>query len=461
MKQYQFKFLFLILSATTPLHAAGTAAQPKPIVEHANQATPIQRPTKWNFLVYIAANNNLFPFVKKNIEELERIGSNKYLNIFFQLDNFGKKEVTRYFVEKGKSRVVERVTSPPISVSGTPENLFDFVRSSLKKHPADRLALVLWSHGSGIKDFNVWRRMFSPRYHSELFEFDSKTNLYEVDKSFYIPRGIGYNDIANTYLNNPDLKKSLHRISTELLGGKKIDILAFDACNMAMVEVGTQVRGDIAHMIGSEEIIPARGFDYFNILKPLQFGALTTKEFANHIVKTYGETYNKHFADLTLSSIDLQHFDLLEQNIDATSLLLLALTGDKKNLAPFKLISGIRNNPAETTSFLDRDYIDLTHFYKSLLRKLKQQATLRTMNAEQKEISTQLKATLEEGLKILEASITSNSSGQKAPNARGLSIYFPTKHYHTSYIGTDFYKKTHWSRFLYQYLLSQQARYAY
>ena len=35
----------------------------------------------WTFLVYIAGDNNLYPYVKLDLDEMKKIGSNEHINI--------------------------------------------------------------------------------------------------------------------------------------------------------------------------------------------------------------------------------------------------------------------------------------------------------------------------------------------------------------------------------------------
>jgi hypothetical protein len=44
--------------------------------------------------------------------------------------------------------------------------------------------------------------------------------------------------------------------------GHKVDVIGFDACLMAMVEVGHELTNSVNVMIGSEETEPARGWPY-------------------------------------------------------------------------------------------------------------------------------------------------------------------------------------------------------
>ena len=141
-KQVIFLFYFMLIVSTKQ---ASTENQP------------------WNFLVYAAANNNLYPYALKNIEEMKAVGSNKNINIFVQLDNFGRKSVTRYKIEKGRSIPLVTIIEEPKSLSGTPTSLFDFAKDIITKNPADKLALIISNHGSGAKSPYVWVRML-PHY---------------------------------------------------------------------------------------------------------------------------------------------------------------------------------------------------------------------------------------------------------------------------------------------------------
>ncbi|MCK4517764.1 hypothetical protein KAT92_03250, partial [Candidatus Babeliales bacterium] len=117
IQQQNSLFLKLLFIACTLFSSKASPQAQKPL------------PNKWNFIVYIASNNNLHRYVQQNITQMQEVGSNKNINIVVQLDNFGKQEVTRLFIEKGKSRRLATLTKPPMSVSGTPSNLFDFVKS--------------------------------------------------------------------------------------------------------------------------------------------------------------------------------------------------------------------------------------------------------------------------------------------------------------------------------------------
>ena len=67
----------------------------------------------WNFLVYLTSDNDLYRFAGKNLSQMAQIGSTPYINIIVQWDVYGKKEVTRYFVEQNNLVHLDtQITSP-------------------------------------------------------------------------------------------------------------------------------------------------------------------------------------------------------------------------------------------------------------------------------------------------------------------------------------------------------------
>lgn len=406
---------------------------------------------KWNFMAYIASNNNLNRFARLNVKEMEQIGSNKNINILVQIDKFGKKEVTRLFVEKNRSTIVETHANTPESISGTPESLFEFIKWGIKKYPATHHAILLWNHGSGIKDPNIWGKT-SPEQRDKLFFFNPKTNLYELNKNLI--RGIAFNDIFETYLTNQDLKQTLERISKELLGGSKIDILGMDACHMAMIEIGSQVKEAVKYMVSSQEIIPGPGWDYSKVLSPFKNKSLTPENFAQHMVRAYSMRYNNAFGDLTHSAINLTNQNQLEQNINIVSEIILAILGTSSKNIILNVISKVRKSPTATTSFMDEDYVDLYHFFESLqnhVQKLPQ-------NISHKNLFEQLVSAIKSGKHLIKKSIVKNYAGSNIKTASGLSIYFPTNRIHNSYFYTVFAQKSAWSDFLLNFVRHHRSQ---
>jgi hypothetical protein len=412
-----------------------------------------QTKEKWNFIVYIAGNNNLSKFTQRNIKQMVSIGSNERINILVQLDQWGKRDVTRYFIKKNHPLLMEKLENTIENTSGTPESLFNCFKWATLNFPATRNALILWNHGAGILDPHIYGRLLLNN-RDELYVFNPETCLLELDRNALIKKlitndkGIAFNDTFETYLSNDELKETLEKISRELLGGKKIDIVGMDACHMAMVEVGTQIKNNVDYMIGSQEVEPGNGWNYRYILAPLEKKQLSPAELAAQIVKGYKQEYTHITNDYTQSAIDLNKIDLLEKNISAISSRLVGLLSVPiiKNIVT--TLKKIRTSSSYTTCFYNYNYIDLCHFYKSLLKNIDQLNTCQQA-AEHLPI---LKENLLAGMGLIKQITIANAAGPALPGAHGLSIYFPTRKIHSSYLKTVFARKTTWLDFVYEYL---------
>jgi len=407
----------------------------------------------WNFIVYMAANNNLYSFSVRNLQQMIHVGSTNSLNILLQLDGYKQKEVTRYFIEKNNPVIIEEFQHTNASISGTTESLYDFTKWAIETYPAKHQCIVLWNHGCGIKDPNIWGKKIMA-HRDELFDFNYSNGLLELNRNIlddeYDQRGIAFNDTFETYITNQELQKTLCRISTELLGGKKIDILAMDACHMAMIEIGSQIKDSTHYMVASEEIEPGSGYNYIYTLDPFIKESLTPAEFAAHIVTSYEKEYSNFNADFTLSAINLEGFDLLEENMKQITHALVGLLSSEHTKYIGYILKSIRMSRRFTTEFCDPDYIDLTHFYKSLLYKIETCKEMEIpLDACQK--ITAFTGLVTEGLALLEKHIIKNAAGINLDYAHGLSVYFPRRSVASSYYKTVFEEVTDWADFLHAY----------
>lgn len=423
---------------------------------------PINKTRKdWNFIVYFAANNNLHKFAIQNIQQMMQVGSTNTMNAIIQIDELGAKEISRYYIQKGNVCPEFHDSNNTACVTGTQESLYNFIAWTLKNYPANHNCLVLWNHGSGIKDPSIWGK-FMLGNRNDLFELNPETGLYEMNRKinhqeeslenhFALPlqeRGIAFNDTFETYLTNQDLQIVLDRISKELLNGQKIDIVCMDACLMEMVEVGAQIKNSTKYMVGSEEVSRGEGYPYEKILAPFAKGTLSSEGFAKHITQSYASFYEPIDADFTQSAINLDFISALEENFAQITKNLSLLMGSSSGAACTSILKEIRRSSAKTIEFYDPDYIDLGQFYTSLLQAF---LNARGLGKNQALVDT-LKDTLAQGLAILRRAVIANAAGKNLTQASGLSFYFPARTIHKSYPKTVFDQSTRWSAFLAQYL---------
>lgn len=397
-------------------------------------------------LVYIAGDNDLAYFAGRNIEDMKKIGSTEHLNILVQLDGQGAHEKTkRLLIEKNKAKQVN-LGHPSAQQKldfGNALTLVDACRWAITDFPSDHFGVVLWNHGIGILD-NIGGRATSA---SELFFFNPETNMLELNRSvgFFDHlrqkqlRGVCFGDTYGTYLTNQKLQYALKEVSTKLLKGKKVDFVGFDACLMSMIEIGNLLHPYADYMIGSQEIELGTGWPYHTMLEPFKKRALSPEELCKHMTTAYHQSYRSITYDFTLSAIKLNKLKALEKSLDSVVSLLLTALANQKNNTVTRLIRASKSRRL-CTHFSEPSYIDLHHFLSNLTETLEFMSVKTEFNY--------LKPALEDELaktrKILLESVVSNCTGKNLPQAKGLSIYFPSRMIETSYAITPFAKSYKW-----------------
>lgn len=430
----------------------------------------------WTFIVYIAADNDLRSFAARNIKQMAQIGSNAHVNIVVQLDIriAGNQKITRrYYIEHNKIYHVNAEDDASQRMdSGDPKTLISCACWAIQNYPANNYALILWNHGTGIIDPDRGR-IINP---SELFSFNPTSNKLELDRTVgfldfinkikilrhidisslecdettdITPRGICWDDSTGNYLTNQKLEYALKEICASVLGGKKINLLGFDACLMSMLEVANIVKKYVNIMVGSQEVELGTGWDYSKVLAPLRNGAMTEAEFAAHIVTVYEDTYNKVTNDYTQSAINLGFIDSLENNVNSVANVLLESLKKQKNGSVKHAIQASRNKLV-CTHFDEPSYIDLHHFYTNLQMNLKLFSFVN--EAETQAYKDQLNILMEEGKSLITKIVFANTAGKNLHLARGISIYFPERRIHPSYRQTNFASSNKWATLLTQYL---------
>lgn len=430
---------------------------------------------EWNFIVYMAANNNLHKYALKNFRQMLQVGSNDQCNILVQLDEFGEDEANRFYIQKNKA-VIKAVLEGKEAVSGTPESLFNFVEWAIKTYKARRQTLVLWNHGSGIKDPSIWGKFYK-EHRDDLYTRDETTGLLQLNRrnlralahaivwqkenNFFLAKaykGIGFNETHEQYLDNQQLRLCLERIQKELLNGNKLDVVILDACHMSMIEIASKFKYFTNYLVGSEEIEPGSGYNYKKVLSIFsQEQPVKPAELAEHAVLAYDDEYKELLADYTQSAITLTNFESCEIALSNFASYLKELISEEHDYCKF--IKKIRRDDELTTEFCDWDYVDAIHFFTSVSTKARSVALENSKkNKNMSGIKLEQLALLSENVaKEVKKMILANASGINLPQAYGLSIYFPEKSIHKSYPKTTFAKNTSWLDFLTIYLKKKPA----
>ncbi len=413
----------------------------------------------WTFIVYAAADNNLRDYASRNIKQMSTIGSNQNVNICVHLDirmPGSKKMTRRYYVEKNNPVQIDMPQEKTPMNSGDPQTLISACRWAITNYPAERYMLVLWNHGTGIID-PYGRRQIDTKM---LYNFNAEANVFELDRTIGFldliealndPKGICWDDSTGDYLTNQKLEAALGEITNSLLGGKKFEIIAFDACLMAMLEVAEITKRYSNIQIASEEVEPGPGWRYDEALSPFLKGAPDAHSLASHIVDAFATAYRPQgnhpgFVDYTQSALDLTLIPQLEANVDQLgNALAAALATDQAQT--YRNIIGQCKRKGNCTHFNEPTYIDLLHFNKNLLKSVRD--TFPNPNL----LASEIIRILQEGQAIIRKVVIRNVCGSNLPNASGISIFFPDRKIHPSYKKSNF-AKNNWTKFLTAFVLN-------
>lgn len=398
----------------------------------------------WTVMVYMAGDNNLDPDGVKDLKEMKKVGSTDQLNIVAQFDRAAGHVARRYYLRKGGIVTGDAVASLGDVNTGDPANLSDFINWGIKTYPAEHYLLVLWNHGQGWDDTDIYadersralRRLASGRVRHALFHTPVRRTLEQAGKE-PLARAILLDDGAKDFLDNLEMKKVLAGMAKTLK--RKLDILGMDACLMSMAEVGYQVSGSVAYTVGSEQTEPNNGWPYDKILAELAAKPkMTPRELSALIVDKYLASY-KPADGVTQSACDLAKAGELAT---AMAALAKALTASLKDAGARQRILVVRN---QVQSYEVPDNIDLVDFCNLLA---KAGADAATVAACQKVVAAVKSSYV----------VAQGYKGGDLKNSNGVAIYFPTKAVSPLYAGLDFSKKTGWEAFLKAYLGAIRSR---
>lgn len=250
--------------------------------------------TDWTFMVYLDGDNNLEEYAIDDFLEMASVSSSSDVKIVVLLDRIGGDDDRYGNWTNARRGIVNKDDEPDTSWGtsmgelnmGDPQTLIDFVEWGMQNHPASKYAVVLWNHGSG------WRK----RLEEEPIVFKS----------------VCVDDTSNDRLFMREVRSALDTIETD---EQEPDLVGFDACLMAMVEVAYEIREHADVMVGSEATEPGSGWPYDTILQDLVYNpSMSAVGLANTIIWRY---YKSQGDDETQSATHLWWMNLLATRIDS------------------------------------------------------------------------------------------------------------------------------------------------
>lgn len=328
--------------------------------------------TDWTILVYAQTKNDLYGFFIKNLRDMAQVGSNEKLNLLIQWEQPKKDGIWRYKVTKGRLELALHL--PSLTGKNCATDVVDFVKWGISNYSAKHYALILSGHGSGGTDPNF-------RHNLNIAKRFSKENGD-------IFRGILFNWESRTYLDNQQLAEAMQQIN-KILGGNKLDVLGFDACQMADIAILYQIKDQVKFFVGSQEQEHADGWFYSAFLQQLASKNITPPELVNSIVNTYGLYYKNRLNWFTQSAVNLEDIGHLKNNIDS-----VVADLQKSREQYGNTIKNIVQKARESClQFHIPFYIDLNSFYRELYKEI-QNCSLNNVNTEENNPTSSTEANL-------------------------------------------------------------------
>ena len=305
-------------------------------------APPVK--AKWTVMVYISGDNNLEDYVVKDLElELAPTGSSADVQVVALADrgpgydtSYGDWQTTKLFhVTQGmKADAASAVADWGEKNMGDPQTLVDFVSWSKSTYPADHYALVFWGHG--------WN---------------------------WHPGVVMQDDTDDDTLDYEEMKPILPSLGF-------IDVVGYDGCNMASIEVLNLWHGYATALTGSQEYVGWEGLQYDLVLAQLAANPNMT---ADQVAVAFSQsaTADKTWAALAVDS----RLDALITAVDQWSVALK--NGLAANRKKYDMAFGA------TRSFwqapMDKDLYDMAYEMNNKVSdatiKAKSQAVMTAMNA--------------------------------------------------------------------------------
>jgi len=201
-------------------------------------AAPPAPQARWTIMVYMSGDNNLEDFIVKDIElELGLAGSNADIQIVALADrgpgydtSRGNWQTTKlYHVTQGiVADAASAVADWGERNFGDPQTLIDLVTWTKANYPADRYALYFWGHG--------WN---------------------------WHPGWVMEDDTDVDTLDYHEMKAAI-----PLLGF--IDVVGYDGCNMATMEIYKLWENKATAIAASEEYVGWNGIEYDSVIAQLR-----------------------------------------------------------------------------------------------------------------------------------------------------------------------------------------------
>jgi clostripain len=380
----------------------------------------------WTFMIYLDADNDLETYLISDFQEMvdgmASAANDANMNLIVMIDRIsGYSASTAIGGSDWQDTRLYRITSSGYTRMddggggaghvanlgeknmGDPAVLSDFIDYCTTNFSADHYALILWNHGSGSRSFE-----------EEVSDLSggSKSSP-EIVKSTV--KGICSDSTNSDILYLDELRDG---IDNYFDGTPKLDLIGFDACLMATVEVGYELRNSVNYLTGSMAEEWGYGWDYERLFQNMTYSVGVTNadadELARVIVKAYRDSTTS-VSTQTQSAINLANIAVVKTAVD--------------NLAPYIYNENKKSN-IETSR--DAAYHFYTSEYKSVLYPYYDLSDLCYQIYNNDDYSTNLKTKAQALVTAVENAVVASYGGVSygdyygtgSNTKRGLSIFF-------------------------------------
>ena len=248
--------------------------------------------TTWTIMVYCCGADleSNYGEASKDLMEIANAVSSSNIRVVaqtggaaqWQVDGISSDRLQRYVLANGE---LTRVHEQENASMGDPNTLADFISWTSEYYTSDRYMIVFWNHGSGA----VYGTCFDENYDDDSLS------------------------------------------SKELGIAMKNDIIGFDTCLSACIEIDKAIAPYGKYVVSSEEVEPGDGWNYKDFIAFMCSNPdSTTTAIGTHIVDSYLDLCKENDTDekVTLSLVDLSKINGIYKAFEQMSIGMTALTED-------------------------------------------------------------------------------------------------------------------------------------
>ena len=404
----------------------------------------------WTFMVYLAGDSNLgydpscveawqaygeeamagalrfcdmaSSDLREMLAAMEQAGeSSDLINVIVLFDNNADSPIAG-FSPRGRT-VLYKVTRGGLETLDSGKEIFSGKEANMasadtlkkfgvwtvKNHPAQRYALVLWDHGGGWRDGDGEDKGRCGR----AFGLTSVRPEIPWFREFSSDLTAGEGDTIT--LANGDYGKALKAITEQ--AGRKLDLVGFDACLMGMFEVAAATQDYADYLVASAETEPGEGWAYHMFLEKLaKAPEMGPRELGVHIADAYvsyyrgDPVYEDDSVVTTQAVYDLSTFGDLTDQLDAFGRAMLEAVSQGSDGEVGRHTRAILAASKKAHRYYMGDHADLKH--------------LAVLIEAESELPEALRSAARGLLAQLDKTIVT-AGHNNAPDTGGMAIFFP------------------------------------